>query len=254
MLHAIQYFMGSLVTFTSDSAVKVYANSPNYNVPPEPFLSSRLLNRQLKFVMHRLHIEFTREVLEGLEKSLRSRTRDAWGPSFAVILVLCLCIEGLQTAADTFVVCDLIKEGQASEVRREMSAEACREVEEYPFERCKRLFHEIYKSGRVGNGGGREGGYNPLRALGDEREIEMDPPTELMARSMYSLVYNSRKSVGQVENGMNADEIIDDILQELSERPRLLNLRDEINPKDIKINSTGRLAAKFLMSFFGKES
>lgn len=132
MLHAIHYFMGSLVTFTPDSAEKVYAKSPNYNVPPEPFLSSRLLNRQLKCVMHRLHIELTREVLEGLEKSLRSRTRDAWGPSFAAILVLSLCIEGLQTAVDTFVVCDLIKEEQASKLRREMSAEACREVEEYP--------------------------------------------------------------------------------------------------------------------------
>ena len=193
MLHAIHYFMGSLVTFTSDSAEKVYAKSPNYNVPPEPFLSSRLLNRQLKCVMHRLHIELTREVLEGLEKSLRSRTRDAWGPSFAAILVLSLCIEGLQTAADTFVVCDLIKEGQASKLQREMSAEACNEVEEYPFEKCVRLFHEIYKSGRVGNAGGRERGFNPLRAPGDDREMGLDLPTELMARSMYCLIYNARK-------------------------------------------------------------
>ena len=53
---------------------------------------------------------------------------------------------------------------------------------------------------------------------------------------------------------MNPDEIIDDSLQELSERPRLLNFGGVVDPKDIKINNTGRLVAKYLMSFFGKDN
>ena len=38
-------------------------------------------------------------------------------------------------------------------------------------------------------------------------------------------------------------------LQQLSERPTLHGLGDDVDPKDIKIHNTGRLVAKFLMSF-----
>lgn len=193
MLHAIHYFMGSLVTFTPSSADAVYSLSPHFNIPPEPYLSSRLLNRQLKFVMHRLHRELTREVLESLEKSMRSRTKDAWGPSFAAILVLSLCIEGLQTAADTFVVCDMLKEGDKSKYRRAQSRKACEEVEDVPYERCTRLFHEIFRSRKEGNGRAKEGAFNPLSEVREGVEKGLDESTERMVRSVYGWVDESSK-------------------------------------------------------------
>jgi hypothetical protein len=197
MLHAIHYFMGSLVTFTSDSAAVVYAAvyecSPHFNVPPEPYLSSRLLNRQLKFVMHRLHRDITGEVLEGLEKSMRSRTKDASGHCFAAILVLCLCIEALQIAADRFVVCDKIKEGDKSKYRRAQSRKACEEVEDCVYERCTKLFHGIFRSRKERKDGAREGGFNPLRLVREGVETGLDEPTERMVRSVYGWVNESRK-------------------------------------------------------------
>ena len=66
-------------------------------------------------------------------------------------------------------------------------------VEEYPYQRCTRLFHEIFKTRKEGNGGAREGGFNPLRAVQSETETGLDPKTELMARSIYCMVYNARK-------------------------------------------------------------
>jgi hypothetical protein len=42
-----------------------------------------------------------------------------------------------------------------------------------------------------------------------------------------------------------------DALQELSERSAFIN---SVDPKDIKENNTGRLAAKFVMSFFPNEN
>jgi hypothetical protein len=197
MLHAIHYYMGSLITFSPDCAANIYANCDNLDVPQEPYLSSRLLNRQLKYVMHRIHKDITREVLESLEKSMRSRTKDTWGPNFCSILVLCLCIEGLQTAADTFVVCDIKKEGAASEFKREQSWQACEAVEDYPFQKCTSLFHEIYRSSKVGNGGAREGGFNPLRAMevGAETGLDSDAATEWMVREIYTMVYNCRKLI-----------------------------------------------------------
>jgi hypothetical protein len=40
---------------------------------------------------------------------------------------------------------------------------------------------------------------------------------------------------------------------ELSERPTMINLGDWVDPNDIKVNSTGRLVAKFLRTFFPDE-
>jgi hypothetical protein len=49
-----------------------------------------------------------------------------------------------------------------------------------------------------------------------------------------------------------ADVLKGGTLQEVSERPALLNYGYDVDPKDIKINNNGRLAAKFLISFFAK--
>ena len=255
-LHAIHYYMSRLLTFTPPCAAAVYASCQNLSVPQEPYLSSRLLNRQLKFVMHRIHQDLTRAVLSDLEKSMRSRTKDTWGASFCAILVLCLCMEGLQTAADMFVVCDLKKEGAASGLRREHSLQACEAVENWPFQRLVGLFHEIYRSSRTAS---RDGGFNPLRTLVEGKGTEVDDvATQDMVREIGSLVYSERKLIFRVGDGGHiANGYADEILGELSQRDTILGRgrdADELDPQNIKINNTGRLAAKFLMSFFGKES
>jgi hypothetical protein len=193
----MQYFMRSLMTFSDDSAAEVLQNVEHFEdleAPmPTAFLSSRLLNRQVKYVMNKLHRDLTANVLEGLERSMRSRTKDSWGTSFCTILILCLCMEGLQVAADSFVVCDMKALGGASEYVRDQSYEACQYLEEYPFYQCKRLFHEIYKSHREGNGAGRDPGFNPLKAIGNGNKTGLDAATDAMLRRMYSMVGESCK-------------------------------------------------------------
>ena len=193
---------------------------------------------------------------------MRSRTKDAWGPSFAALLVLCLCIEGLQTAADTFVVCDKIKEGDKSEYRREQSQAACWDIEEYPYERCTRLFHEIFKTRKEWNGGAREGGFNPFRAMEGALDTGLDKPADVMVRSMYGWLNESRKSIlHRHPFRISTDSTKGGPLEELSERPALLNCATGagpkgygVDPKDIKVNNNGRLAAKFLTSFLAKNT
>jgi hypothetical protein len=196
-MHAIHYFMSSLITFTDDSAAEVLQNVEHFEdleAPmPTAFLSSRLLNRQVKYVMNKLHRDLTANVLEGLERSMRSRTKDSWGTSFCTILILCLCMERLQAAADTLVVCDMQNKGFGSRYRRDQSYEACQHLEEYPFYQCKRLFHEIYKSHREGNGAGREAGFNPLKAMGNGVETGLDAATDMMLRRMHSMAWESCK-------------------------------------------------------------
>jgi hypothetical protein len=189
--------MSRILTFTKDSATSVYQNVQPCDGPLEPYLSSRLLGRQVKYAMHKLHREITMDVLEGLEKSMRSRTRDSWGPSFCAILMLCLCIDGLQIAADTFIVCDWEKcqrEGVESQYIRNQSVEACQALDEYPFQQCARLFHDIYRSHKAGNGGERKEGFNPLRYLWEvDATNELDQATDHMVRSINWIIYHQRK-------------------------------------------------------------
>jgi hypothetical protein len=185
------------MTFSDDSAAEVLRNVEPFEdleAPmPTAFLSSRLLSRQVKYVMNKIHRDLTETVLEGLERSMRSRTKDSWGTSFCTILILCLCMEGLQVAADSFVVCDMLCKGPESQYRRDESYEACQHLENYPFYQCKRLFHEIYKSHREGNGAGREAGFNPLKAMGNGIKTGLDTATDAMLRNMYSMCWESCK-------------------------------------------------------------
>jgi hypothetical protein len=57
-------------------------------------------------------------------------------------------------------------------------------VEEYPYQRCTRLFPNIFRTRKESNGGAREGGFNPLRAVQSGSEMGLDLNTELMVRSI----------------------------------------------------------------------
>ncbi|RDL41411.1 uncharacterized protein BP5553_01390 [Venustampulla echinocandica] len=231
MLHAIRYYMKSLVTLSEESASVVYSSLPDS--PPyysqTAYPCSRLLNRQIKYAMDKLSREITRKVLQGLERTMRSRL--SWGPSFCVLLLLCLCMEELEIAAHIFVVSDIEKEGAKSAYNRRQSSTACQILEDNPFLQFKRLFHDIYRT----HGGSRRGpGFNPLRSVAKHGGCsELDPPGDRMVQSIYQMICGSY------------DEII-----VLSENPPLVDMGDRFDPEIIKKNNTGRLVAKFLRSFF----
>ena len=167
----MHYFMGCLITFSKKSVREIYSKLFPTSTPPS-YLSSRLLNRQIKHVMHKLHRETTQLVLEDLERSLRSRTKYSWGPSFCAILILCLCIEGLQSSADIIVVCDMQEKGAEASYTRDQSYIACKELDEYPFQQLTKLFHEICKSHSDGNNARRgDKAFNPLKVAAAERRM-----------------------------------------------------------------------------------
>jgi len=184
--------MGALVTFSERSTREIY-NAVWPSFIPQSYLSSRLLNRQIKYAMHKLQREITLNVLEDLERSLRTRTKDSWGPSFCAILILCLCIEGLQGAADLMVVCDIRQNGNEASYTRDQSWAACQELDEHPFQQCNKLFHDIYKSRKGdGNAGGRgDKEFNPLKMAAKEERMSIDSATEGMVKLIYGVVYQS---------------------------------------------------------------
>ena len=130
----------------------------------EPHISSRLLNRQIKYAMLQVQVEETMAVLDELEKSLKTKTIDTWASTFCTILILCLCMENLQTAADTFIIASIEKDGERSKYRREQGLEACQALEQFPYENCVRFFHEVYRSHKEARA------FNPLQEdLGSEQ-------------------------------------------------------------------------------------
>jgi hypothetical protein len=175
--------MGMLVTFTEASGDEVHQKLEWEGIPRAPHLSSRLLNRQIKYAMHKLQREITREVLDGLEKLMRSRTRDAWGPTFCTILLLCFCIEGIQTAAETFIVCDIEKsqiDFQTAKFNQEHCFTACKNLDTYPYQQTTTLFNEIFRTQR------RREAFNPLRSLRESAITGLEGPADLMAQSIFS--------------------------------------------------------------------
>ena len=196
--------MGSMLTLTKESKSEVFQNVEQIGAPPGEYLTSRLLNRQIKYVMHILHREIYQNVLEGLEKSLKSNSKkDSWGTSFCTLLLLCLCIEELQTAADTFVMGDMRRDGAFSVHTRSESSDACTALEQYPFQQCTRLFHDVYRSRREGKvGGGSRDGLNPFRDLANRKKrIALEESTDEMVKEVYKMICNSRKQCNDHMSG-----------------------------------------------------
>jgi hypothetical protein len=192
MLHAIIHFMGVLVTFTKESAIQISETIEVFGskIPmSQPFLSSRILNRQIKIAMNMLKQDVTNSVLVELERTMKTRTRDNWGPSFCTILILSLCIENLQTAADTLVVTDIRKslsDNLQPNFSRAQSSRACQNLERYPYQKFTELFHAIYKSSKDSNSGGKDKGFNPIcnRAVRDE----LDEPTKVLVQTIENIM------------------------------------------------------------------
>ena len=164
MLHAMYYFMGTTLTITDTSkeCVGEYLRKPTMR-PYDSNIISRLLNRQIKSAMHALRIEVMREVLEELEKELRTKSKAVWATCFCVTLILCLCIENAQTAMDAYTMHTRVHGAPNETPSSEATIETCRKLDDLLFSHLLELFHAIYKTRQDSKqyNGGR--GYNPIR-------------------------------------------------------------------------------------------
>jgi hypothetical protein len=143
---------------------------------------SRILNRQLKHIMHSLLRDLTQDVLRDLEKKLRKRSEASWALCFCTILILCICIEEVQASIDGFAVHSKRKKVGEGAISREDSIGISRRLDDWLFADCKVLFHGIYRSGKGSFGQKSERGFNPIR---DEFQID---ESKGLTQEMYDLV------------------------------------------------------------------
>jgi len=208
-------------------------------------LSSRLLEGQIKYIVNKMHRDIVSEVLEGLERSMRSRTKDSWPISFSAILLLSMCIEELEVSAVNSAL-------SSDPTTTNPVLGACRSLEEYPFKTCTKLFHDIYKTHKEASGGSRESGFNPFREcdVGKEHAIwspDLNQPATKMVRELHQMITTSCKYsfLSKLINSVDWHAFSDGELQEMRSQPSGF----EMGLQEVGKNARGRLVSNFLLSF-----
>lgn len=128
--------------------------------------SSWLMDIALNHAMRILALQTVKVLLSDLERAMRSRTRDRWAYCFAVILVLCSCVEEMQIWALSLLNIEEKINGLGDLSRRKWVLHACTSLEEQPVRIIVDIFHSIYKSTADSSYGTASNlGFNPLKQI-----------------------------------------------------------------------------------------
>ncbi|KAF9877337.1 hypothetical protein CkaCkLH20_05037 [Colletotrichum karsti] len=209
-------------------------------VPQEvPWVTPRVVNRQIKAVIDELLMRDMQHLFESFSKSLKPKSRREWAPCTAAFLVLCLFMESVETAADNFVVAlneISMRNRTPPEYKREDALSINREVENLPFKQFAYQFHQIYQTHS------RDSSTKPFNPFIDNvwaEQGELDAPAVEMVVRLRDLI--------QGENYIELDFLTMD--------PILPNGNGEAHPfpRDVSVNYTGRMVAKFLLSFLDEK-
>ena len=144
MVNRIRYVIDHFINFSEESAYVALGNLQDPPATPlsTSNLSARVLSRQLKAVFHSLQEELQKEVLEQSNKELNEKNKDDWPLCLCILLVLCMCVEGIQAAVDGFVLKTISDDGGDATkpcVIRQVGIEVCCNLEEYVLAHCWNL-------------------------------------------------------------------------------------------------------------------
>ncbi|KAI0873360.1 hypothetical protein GGS24DRAFT_463778 [Hypoxylon argillaceum] len=225
--------------------------------------TARILNRQIKAVLDEHLLKETEALFGAFGASLKLRSRAEWAPCLASFLVLCLLFESVEAAADTFVVSEaeialrtrrrstfaagapdenMVGGGGGFAVGgRRLALDVCREIDNLPFRQVAYRFHAVYQTHhtrepgvgtKAGSGKGGESTFNPL--VDQKLDIDLEPAAAEMAASL---------------RGLLDDDDSWHELDFLAADPILSQAEAHPYPRDITLDYTGRLLARFLLSF-----
>ncbi|UPK89781.1 hypothetical protein LCI18_000716 [Fusarium solani-melongenae] len=197
------------------------------------FVTPRMLARQIKSVVDELMLREMQQLFELFSKSLKPKIRREWAPCTAAFLVLCLFMEAVETAADTFVVAGneiSMRNSARPEYDRSVALNTCKEVENMPFKQFAYQFHQVYQT-HTKEANAKS--FNPLFDSSFAEQGELDGPAVTFAAQLRELFFG--------EDWLE--------LQFLAANDILPNSGSHPFPMSPETLYTGRLVAKFLMSF-----
>ncbi|KAG5922489.1 hypothetical protein E4U61_005097 [Claviceps capensis] len=235
-IYAMHYIMTRHLCLTNKSILTLQPSGliPHQNTP---WITPRVLARQIKSLTDELIMREMQHLFDTFSQVLKQKHRREWAPCTAAFLVLCLFMEAVETTAGNFAL-------SQNEINRRNAAppqyggdftrNVCRELENLPFKQFAYQFHAIYQThARDVN----TRCFNPLFGFGAGEQGDLDGPAEEMVRSLRELFY-----------GESWRE-----LQFLADDEIILHEDERARPIESSFLYTGRLVAKFLLSFTSEE-
>ncbi|KJK78529.1 hypothetical protein H634G_06227 [Metarhizium anisopliae BRIP 53293] len=229
-IYAMHYIMTRHLCITPKSILALQPGLVSQNTP---FITPRVLARQIKSLIDGLILREMQVIFELFSKSLKPKHRREWAPCTAAFLVLCLFMEAVETTAENFVIYQNeinIRNMSPPEYKRGFALDICKELENMPFKQFAYQFHNIYQThARDVN----TKSFNPLFDESFEVRGELDGPAVEMVRGMRELFAG--------EDWQDMQFLADDEI--------ILSRGESTHPIDSSFLYTGRLVAKFLLSF-----
>lgn len=146
-IYAMHYVMTRQLTMTPQTIAALQGLSPV--AAAGPFLTPRLLNRQIKTVVDDVMQQEVNALFDDFTKRLKKKKRSEWAPCLAAFLVFTLLMEAIETAADVFAITDNeieMRNRQPAKFRRTFALQINEEIENMPFKQFAYQFHHIYQT------------------------------------------------------------------------------------------------------------
>ncbi|KXJ94279.1 hypothetical protein Micbo1qcDRAFT_193487 [Microdochium bolleyi] len=230
-IHVMHYVLTRQLCMTNKTIVDLQHTSmvPQNN----PYLTARVLNRQVKAMLDEMLLKEMQALFDSFSKTLKPKSRKGWAPCMASFLVLCLFMETVETAADSFVVSQNeidMRNRSKPKYKRQFALDLCKEIDNMPFKQFAYQFHQIYQTHT------KDVATKPFNPLLDDsfaEQDEIDAPT-------IEMVTELRKFI-EGDGWHELDFLVAD--------PILPNEETHPYPRNVSLNYTGRLIARFLLSF-----
>ncbi|PNP54291.1 hypothetical protein THARTR1_05498 [Trichoderma harzianum] len=230
-IYTMHYVMTRHLCLTRQSILSL---QPTGLVPQNtPWVTPRVLARQIKSLIDELILRDMQHLFELFSKSLKPKLRREWAPCLASFLILCLFMEAVETAADNFVVSQNeidLRNKYSPKYKRSLALDTCKELENMPFKQFAYQFHHLYQT-HTKDANTRS--FNPLFDNSFVEQGELDPAAVEMVQALRELFHG--------EDWQDMQFLADDEL--------LLHREEHPYPMDTSFLYTGRLVAKFLLSF-----
>lgn len=257
-IYAMHYVMTRHLCLTPQSIASLQST----NMVPQnvPFVTLRVLNRQIKSVIDEMLMREMQVLFENFSKSLKPKSRKEWAPCLAAFLVLCLFMESVESAADMFVISqnelDLRNNAQPK-WKRSFALDVNREVENLPFKQFAYQFHQVYQTHSKD---ATAKSFNPLVDDSSTEQAELDSSAMEMVLMLRQFILDpshckyphlpkcSKRTQKEGARKLTSHETGSE-LDFLCADPVLPNLDENLYPHGTTYNYTGRLVAKFLLSF-----
>lgn len=151
-----------------------------------PYMTTRLLNRQIKAATDELIRAKVTALLKEFSRRLKKGGREEWAPCFATFTVLCMVMETMEAAADVLALVEQdseLRESRPAKFKRVHALEINKSIENMPFRQCAYQFHEAYRTTS------KDASAKSFNPLGGNNLDELDSAARNMVSSLKNMMH-----------------------------------------------------------------